>query len=138
MDPGGAEAEALKEAKAKRPPLLPLVYQERARAIRTWPLPVTEFPDRQTASRFIHPSPRIQENSRGKVGGSPSTTSQAPFDQPDRLSPHPGIAVGDYPVDHHHSAYAGSECSLPDLKASILYPSPGLPLGTLIPRETVG
>ena len=58
-----------------------------------------------------------------------------PFDQPDKLY-RTSIAVGDYPVDHHHSAYAGPE-PLPDLS---FYPVPsfGLPLGTLIPEEVDG
>ncbi|GAB3660637.1 FAD-dependent oxidoreductase [Echinicola sediminis] len=44
-----------------------------------------------------------------------------------------GIAVGDYPIDHHHEAYPDEE-QLPDLH---FYPVPSysLPLGTLIPRE---
>lgn len=42
-----------------------------------------------------------------------------------------GIAVGDYPVDHHHKAYAGSD-SLPNL---YFYPVPSfnVPLGVMIP-----
>ena len=42
-----------------------------------------------------------------------------------------GIAVGDYPVDHHHTRYTGHE-TLPRL---YFYPIPSysLPLGTLIP-----
>lgn len=46
------------------------------------------------------------------------------------------IAVGDYPVDHHHTRYHGAE-ELPDL---YFYPVPsyGLPLGTLIPKEIDG
>lgn len=42
-----------------------------------------------------------------------------------------GIAVGDYPVDHHHYAYPKHD-SLPDLH---FYPVPSynLPIGTLIP-----
>lgn len=43
------------------------------------------------------------------------------------------IAVGDYPVDHHHSCYKGSEV-LPDLHFYSI-PSYGLPLGTLIPKD---
>jgi len=41
------------------------------------------------------------------------------------------IAVGDYPVDHHHYRYHGAD-TLPDLH---FYPIPsyGLPLGTLLP-----
>lgn len=56
-----------------------------------------------------------------------------PFEQKDALY-RTGIAVGDYPVDHHHAAYPESE-KLPDLH---FYPVPSysLPLGTLIPKFT--
>ena len=56
-----------------------------------------------------------------------------PFEQKDALY-RTGIAVGDYPVDHHHAAYPESE-KLPDL---YFYPVPSysLPLGTLIPKFT--
>ncbi len=59
----------------------------------------------------------------------------APYDQPDKLY-RTCIAVGDYPVDHHHSCYTGPDL-LPDLS---FYPIPsfGLPLGTLIPEEVEG
>jgi len=59
----------------------------------------------------------------------------APYDQPEKLY-RTGIAVGDYPVDHHHSAYTGSD-TLPDLS---FYPVPsfGLPLGALIPEDVEG
>lgn len=55
-----------------------------------------------------------------------------PYEQDTRLY-RTGIAVGDYPVDHHHNAYPEHE-SLPDLH---FYPVPSyaLPLGTLIPAE---
>ncbi|MDA3832795.1 MAG: FAD-dependent oxidoreductase, partial [Spirochaetales bacterium] len=45
-----------------------------------------------------------------------------------------GVAVGDYPVDHHHAAYP-DQSQVPDLH---FYPVPSysLPLGTLIPRHT--
>ncbi|MFA6870860.1 MAG: FAD-dependent oxidoreductase [Bacteroidaceae bacterium] len=46
------------------------------------------------------------------------------------------IAVGDYPVDHHHTRYHGYE-ELPDLYFHPI-PSYGLPLGTLIPQKTKG
>jgi len=46
------------------------------------------------------------------------------------------IAVGDYPVDHHHNRYNGSEI-LPDLSFHPV-PSYGLPLGTLIPQNVDG
>ncbi len=41
------------------------------------------------------------------------------------------IAVGDYPVDHHHKAYSGTE-DLPNLYFHPV-PSYGLPLGVMIP-----
>lgn len=55
-----------------------------------------------------------------------------PFTQEDALY-RTGIAVGDYPVDHHHAAYPNHE-SLPDLH---FYPVPSysIPLGTLIPKQ---
>ncbi len=43
------------------------------------------------------------------------------------------IAVGDYPVDHHHMRYEGAE-NLPNLYFHPI-PSYGLPLGTLIPKD---
>ena len=46
------------------------------------------------------------------------------------------IAVGDYPVDHHHVRYTGTEV-LPDLHFHPV-PSYGLPLGTLIPQDVKG
>lgn len=46
------------------------------------------------------------------------------------------IAVGDYPVDHHHTRYEGTE-EIPDLYFHPI-PSFGLPLGTLIPRDVDG
>lgn len=43
------------------------------------------------------------------------------------------IAVGDYPVDHHHTRYHGYE----DLPRLYFHPIPsfGLPMGTLIPQD---
>lgn len=46
------------------------------------------------------------------------------------------IAVGDYPVDHHHTRYHGYE-ELPNLYFHPV-PSYGLPLGTLIPKDVEG
>ena len=58
-----------------------------------------------------------------------------PFDQKEKLY-RTCIAVGDYPVDHHHTRYQGKE-KLPNL---YFYPIPsyGLPLGTLIPQDVEG
>lgn len=46
------------------------------------------------------------------------------------------IAVGDYPVDHHHTRYRGGE-ELPDLYFHPI-PSYGLPLGVMIPKDIDG
>ncbi|MEM9142147.1 MAG: FAD-dependent oxidoreductase [Bacteroidota bacterium] len=55
-----------------------------------------------------------------------------PFEQKDALY-RTGIAVGDYPIDHHHHAYPEFK-TLPDLH---FYPVPSytIPLGSLIPGE---
>lgn len=55
-----------------------------------------------------------------------------PFQQENPLY-RTGIAVGDYPIDHHHYAFSKSD-KLPDLH---FYPVPSytLPLGTLIPKN---
>lgn len=58
-----------------------------------------------------------------------------PYTQPDKLY-RTCIAVGDYPVDHHHNRYKGYE-ELPDLYFHPV-PSYGLPLGTLIPQDVDG
>ncbi len=58
-----------------------------------------------------------------------------PFSQPHALY-RTSIAVGDYPVDHHHNRFVGSD-TLPQLH---FYPIPsyGLPLGTIIPKNVNG
>lgn len=58
-----------------------------------------------------------------------------PYDQQEKLY-RTCIAVGDYPVDHHHTRYTGKE-KLPNLYFHPI-PSFGLPLGTLIPQEVEG
>ena len=56
-----------------------------------------------------------------------------PYEQEDPLYK-TGIAVGDYPVDHHHEAHPQAQ-ELPELH---FYPVPSynVPLGCLIPKET--
>ena len=56
----------------------------------------------------------------------------SPYAQEDALY-RTSIAVGDYPVDHHHARYTGRE----ELPGLYFYPVPsfGLPLGTLIPQD---
>ena len=72
-------------------------------------------------SRRIHGTVRFDLND-----------AQSPYDQEDALY-RTSIAVGDYPVDHHHQAYHGVQ-HLPNL---YFYPIPsyGLPVGTLIPQK---
>lgn len=59
----------------------------------------------------------------------------APYTQSEKLY-RTCVAVGDYPVDHHHLRYQGSE-ALPNLYFHPV-PSFGLPLGTLIPQQAEG
>lgn len=56
----------------------------------------------------------------------------SPYTQPEKLY-RTCVAVGDYPVDHHHTRYHGYE-ELPNLYFHPI-PSYGLPLGTLIPQD---
>lgn len=72
-------------------------------------------------SRRIHGLVRFDLNDMAK-----------PYDQKQALY-RTGIAVGDYPVDHHHKRYTGAD-SLPDLHFHPV-PSFSLPLGTLIPQD---
>lgn len=55
-----------------------------------------------------------------------------PYAQKEKLY-RTAVAVGDYPVDHHHARYEGYD-NLPNLYFHPV-PSYGLPLGTLIPKE---
>lgn len=56
----------------------------------------------------------------------------SPYTQKEKLY-RTTIAVGDYPVDHHHKRYSGNE-ELPNLYFHPV-PSYGLPMGTLIPKD---
>lgn len=58
-----------------------------------------------------------------------------PYTQPEKLY-RTAVAVGDYPVDHHHGKYPDWE-SLPHLYFHPV-PSYGLPLGVMIPHDTDG
>lgn len=55
-----------------------------------------------------------------------------PFDRSEPLY-RTGIAVGDYPIDHHHYRYPNWETALPKLHFSQI-PSFNVPLGALIPK----
>ena len=58
-----------------------------------------------------------------------------PYTQEEKLY-RTAIAVGDYPVDHHHARYPEWD-QLPNLHFHPV-PSYGLPLGTLIPKDVKG
>lgn len=58
-----------------------------------------------------------------------------PYEQSQKLY-RTSIAVGDYPVDHHHTRYTGDE-ELPNLYFHPV-PSFGVPLGVMIPQEVDG
>ena len=58
-----------------------------------------------------------------------------PYDQQQKLY-RTSIAVGDYPVDHHHTRYKGEE-ELPNLYFHPV-PSFGVPLGVLVPLDVDG
>ena len=58
-----------------------------------------------------------------------------PYDQQQKLY-RTSIAVGDYPVDHHHTRYKGEE-ELPNLYFHPV-PSFGVPLGALVPLDVDG
>jgi hypothetical protein len=57
-----------------------------------------------------------------------------PFDQPEAYY-RTGVAVGDYPIDHHH----GKNVNAPSIDfINIKVPAYNIPLGALIPNETEG
>ncbi|MBE0673868.1 MAG: FAD-dependent oxidoreductase [Bacteroidales bacterium] len=123
-------AEALKEAKQKTLCFLWFIRNELG--YQNLALADDEFPTADSLP-FI-PYYRESRRIRGKVRFTLNHIT-APYDQPDNLY-RTCIAVGDYPVDHHHSSYTGPEL-LPDLS---FYPVPsfGLPLGALIPEDVEG
>lgn len=86
-----------------------------------------EFPTNDGFPLF--PYHRESRRIEGKVRFTINDLAQ-PFDQTTALY-RTGIAVGDYPIDHHHAAYSDPS-EVPDLH---FYPVPSyaLPLGTLIP-----
>lgn len=88
-----------------------------------------EFPtaDRMPFIPYVRESRRIHGLVRFMVND-----INTPYDRPDPLY-RTGIAVGDYPVDHHHSSYNGPQ-DLPNLYWHGI-PSWCLPMGTLIPKD---
>ncbi len=125
-----ARAEALE--KAKQFSLCYLYYLQTELGFSTFDLADDEFP---TVDKFpFIPYHRESRRIHGLVRFNVNHVSK-PFDQAEALY-RTGIAVGDYPIDHHHNRYPEWE-TLPDLH---FYPVPSynLPLGALIPKDVEG
>jgi len=123
-------AEALEAAKQKTLCFLWFIRNELG--YRNLALADDEFPTADSLP--FMPYYRESRRIHGKVRFTLNHITE-PYEQTDKLY-RTCIAVGDYPVDHHHSSYTGPEL-LPDLS---FYPVPsfGLPLGTLIPDGVEG
>ncbi|WP_106830762.1 FAD-dependent oxidoreductase [Parabacteroides pacaensis] len=115
--------------KAKNFTLCYLYYLQKELGYNTLGLADDEYP---TADKlpFI-PYHRESRRIHGKVRFTLNHIAQ-PYTQQEKLY-RTCIAVGDYPVDHHHARYQGW-AELPNL---YFYPVPsfGLPLGTLLPED---
>lgn len=128
--PARERSEALK--KAKHHTLCFLYFLQNELGFTNLGLADDEFPTDDLLP-FI-PYHRESRRIHGKVRFTLNYITE-PYSQQHKLY-RTNIAVGDYPVDHHHARYQGYE-NLPDL---YFYPvsSYGLPLGTLIPENTEG
>lgn len=119
--------EALKEAKAKT--MRYVYFLQHELGMNNLGLADDEFP---TADRL--PFMPYHRESRRIHGLTRFTLNHItkPYDTADPLY-RTAIAVGDYPVDHHHKAYNGLD-TLPKIG---FYPIPsyGLPMGVLIPED---
>lgn len=127
-------AEERKEAleKAKQFSLCYLYYLQTELGFSTFGLADDEFP---TTDNFpIIPYHRESLRIHGLVRFNVNHVTK-PFSQPESLY-RTGIAVGDYPIDHHHNRYTDWD-KLPDLH---FYPVPSynVPVGALIPKEVKG
>ncbi len=85
----------------------------------------TQTPDRLPYMPYHRESRRIRGAVRFDLNH-----LEHPYDQEKPLY-RTCIAVGDYPVDHHHAAYDGQE-ALPDLHFHPI-PSYGIPMGVVVP-----
>jgi len=118
--------------KAKQFSLCFLYYMQTELGFSSYGLADDEFP---TADKLpFMPYHRESRRIHGLVRFNVNDVAK-PFDQADALY-RTGIAVGDYPVDHHHKRYPEWQ-NLPDLH---FYPVPSysLPLGALIPKDVKG
>lgn len=118
--------------KAKHFSLCYLYYLQTRLGFSTFGLDDEQFP---TDDHFpLIPYHRESRRIHGLVRFNVNHVSK-PFDQPEALY-RTGIAVGDYPIDHHHKRNPEWD-KLPELH---FYPVPSynVPLGALIPKETDG
>lgn len=114
--------------KAKHFSLCYLYYMQTELGFNTFGLDDSQFP---TADHFpLIPYHRESRRIHGLVRFNVNHVAK-PYDQPEPLY-RTGIAVGDYPIDHHHKRYPQWD-KLPDLH---FYPVPSynVPLGALVPK----
>lgn len=122
--------EALKKAKLHTLRFLYFIQHELG--YNTLGLADDEFPTEDRLP-FI-PYHRESRRTHGLVRFTLNHITQ-PYVQPEKLY-RTCIAVGDYPIDQHHTRYHGYE-TLPDLHFHPVF-SFGLPLGTLLPQGAEG
>jgi hypothetical protein len=118
--------------KAKNFSLCYLYYMQTELGFSTYGLDESQFP---TADQFpMIPYHRESRRIQGMVRFNVNHVKN-PYSQPEALY-RTGIAVGDYPIDHHHKRYPEWE-KLPELH---FYPVPSynVPLGALIPKDVDG
>ena len=123
------EGRAAEIEKAKNVTLGFVYYIQKELGFRNLGLADDEFPTSDHLA--LIPYHRESRRIHGMVRFTVDYASN-PFDQEMKLY-RTGIAVGDYPVDHHHGRYPAYQ-NLPDLH---FYPIPSfnLPLGCLIPKD---
>lgn len=127
-----AEERTKEFEKAKQFSLCFLYYMQTELGFSTYGLDEDEFP---TSDHFpLIPYHRESRRIHGLVRFNVNHVSK-PFNQPEALY-RTGIAVGDYPIDHHHKRYPDWE-KLPELH---FYPVPSynVPIGALVPEDVDG
>lgn len=118
--------------KAKNFSLCYMYYLQTELGFSTFGLDEEQFP---TADHFpLIPYHRESRRIHGVARFNVNHVAK-PFSQPEALY-RTGIAVGDYPIDHHHKRYPEWD-KLPDLH---FYPVPSynVPLGVLVPKNIDG
>lgn len=118
--------------KAKHFSLCYLYYLQTELGFSTFGLDEEQFP---TADHFpLIPYHRESRRIQGVVRFNVNHVAK-PFSQPEALY-RTGVAVGDYPIDHHHKRYPDWD-KLPNLH---FYPVPSynVPLGALVPKDIDG